>query len=93
MPGIQAQLPVTFPSAFVGKGSLNQEAHLKILVQNCITSEYLGKRGAWYPAEDEARIFPRAMEARDFCAAKKLKDAKIVVRFDSAEHDIEIPVS
>jgi len=66
---------------------------VKILVQHCITSEYLGKRGSWYSAEDDARLFPHAIEALDFCAAKKLKDAKIVLRFESAEHCIEIPVS
>ena len=67
---------------------------MKVLVQNCVTSAYLGKRGAWYRTEDNARTFPRAIEALNFCAAKKLKDAKVVLRFDSkSEHDIEIPVS
>ena len=55
------------------------------------TGRYLNPAGSWSPLRADARLFPTAIEARDWCVQAKLAHVEIVVVRDALIY-LRVPV-
>lgn len=65
---------------------------MRILLQQKGTGLYLTGVDAWSPHSSEAMDFVSSTAALDFCAANKLADVQLVLKFEEEQHDIVLPV-
>lgn len=66
---------------------------MKICIQNCVTKDYLNDRLAWEKSEAKARHFASSVEAIDYLTRHGLADCDVVLKFDTGEYNVALPVS
>ena len=66
---------------------------MKIVAQNCLTKKYLTEQGRWTRAPAKAKVFASSWKAYEYCLLHRIPHAQIVLKFDSAEFDLRLPVS
>ena len=65
---------------------------MTIVVQNCVTQEYLSKNGRWSSDASCARVFPSTIDAFYYCHNRGIANSVIMLKFDRKEFDVSIPV-
>jgi hypothetical protein len=65
---------------------------MRILLQQKESGLYFKDVGSWTHASVEAMDFVSSTAAIDFCAANKLADVQLVLKFDEEKCDIVMPV-
>ena len=65
---------------------------MTIVVQNCVTKEYLSKSGRWTTDASCARIFASTIDAFYYCHNRGVENSVIMLKFDRKEFDVSIPV-
>jgi len=66
---------------------------VKIVAQNCLTKKYLTEQDTWTRAPAKAKVFDTSWKAYEYCLLHRIPHAQIVLKFDSAEFDLRLPVS
>jgi hypothetical protein len=69
-----------------------KEKTMTIVVQNCVTKEYLSKSGRWTTDASRARIFASTIDAFYYCHNRGVANSVIMLKFDRKEFDVSIPV-
>ena len=65
---------------------------MRILIQQKENGLYFKDIEGWTRDQSEATEFLSSTEAIDFCAANKLTEVQLVLRFDEEKTDIVMPV-
>jgi hypothetical protein len=65
---------------------------MRILLQHKGTGLYLRDGDAWSGNSAEAMDFVSSTAALDFCAANRMDQVQLVLRFEEEKHDIVLPV-
>jgi len=65
---------------------------MTIVVQNCVTKEYLSKSGRWTSDVSRARVFASTIDAFYYCHNRGVANSVIMLKFDRKEFDVSIPV-
>ena len=73
-------------------GSTLKENAMTIVVQNCVTKEYLSNSGRWTTDASGARIFASTIDAFYYCHNRRIANSVIMLKFDRKEFDVSIPV-
>jgi len=66
---------------------------MRIVVQNCVTNEYLTDIGTWSPAVKEAKVFRNSVDAYFHCTRHQVEHSQILLKFGRPELDVKLPVS
>ncbi len=66
---------------------------MTIVVQNCVTKEYISKSGRWTSDASRARIFASTIDAFYYCHNRGVANSVIMLKFDRKEFDVSIPVA
>jgi hypothetical protein len=61
---------------------------MRVLIQNCANSLFVGPQGTWTIKPDDALDFERTLRAVRYLNDLKLKDVQIVLRFDGRGEDV-----
>jgi hypothetical protein len=69
-----------------------KENAMTIVVQNCVTKEYLSKSGRWTTDASRARIFASTIDAFYYCHNRGVANSVIMLKFDREEFNVSIPV-
>jgi len=73
-------------------GNTQKENTMTIVVQNCVTKEYLSKSGRWTIDPSRARIFASTIDAFYYCHNRGVANSVIMLKFERKEFDVSIPV-
>ena len=65
---------------------------MTIVVQNCVTKEYLSESGRWTSDASSARVFASTIDAFYYCHNRGVANSVIMLKFDRKEFDVSIPV-
>lgn len=65
---------------------------MRILLQQKSTGTYLQDLGTWTREPADAMDFLSSTSAIDFCAANKILDVQLVLKFDEQHYDIVLPM-
>lgn len=65
---------------------------MKVLLQHKESGLYLKAVGVTTPSTPDALDFLSSTQAIEFCAAHKINDMQIVLRFDEQHYDIVLPM-
>jgi len=74
------------------QGTMPNEKTMTIVVQNCVTKEYLSNSGRWTSEGSHARVFASTIDAFYYCHNRRVADSVIMLKFDRREFDVSIPV-
>ena len=66
---------------------------MRILLQQKNTGLYLKELGVWVPNAGAATDFPSSTKALAFCAANKITDVQLVLKFKEHHYDIVLPTT
>ena len=66
---------------------------MRILLQQKNTGLYLKTLGAWVANAAEATDFLSSTKALAFCAANKVSDVQLVLKFEEHHYDIVLPTT
>ena len=66
---------------------------MRILLQQKNTGLYLKDIGAWVANSAEAADFLSSSKALAFCAANKISDVQLVLKFEEHHYDIVLPTT
>ena len=66
---------------------------MTIVVQNCVTKEFISKSGRWTSEASRARIFASTIDAFYYCHNRGVANSVIMLKFDRKEFDVSIPVA
>ena len=66
---------------------------MRILLQSKQTGLYFKDIGDWTRNSSDALDFLSSTAAIDFCAANKLSDVHLVLKFEEQRYDIVLPVA
>jgi hypothetical protein len=66
---------------------------MRIVLQHRDSGLYFRDVGAWTENAPEALDFVDSTKALEFCAANKLSDLQIVLKFEESAYDIVLPVN
>lgn len=66
---------------------------MRILLQQKNTGLYLKELGEWVNTAAEATDFLSSTRALAFCAANKISNVQLVLKFDEQHYDIVLPTS
>jgi len=66
---------------------------MRILLQQKNTGLYLKALGAWVANAAEASDFPSSTKALAFCAANRISDVQLVLKFEEHHCDIVLPTT
>ena len=66
---------------------------MTIVVQNCITKEYLDEAGKWTLDDGQARVFRSTIDAYEHCKRHDVPDSQILLQFGRRDLDVSVPVS
>jgi len=66
---------------------------MRILLQQKTTGLYFKALGAWVPNSADANDFLSSSRALAFCAANKISDVQLVLKFDEHHYDIVLPTT
>lgn len=66
---------------------------MRILLQQKNSGLYFKELGAWTPNAAEATDFLSSTKALAFCAANKISDVQLVLKFDEQHYDIVLPAT
>lgn len=66
---------------------------MTIIVQNCITKEYLDDSGEWINDASKAKVFRGTIDAYEHCKAHDIPNSQIVLQFGRRDLDLTVPVS
>ncbi len=66
---------------------------MRILLQQKNTDLYFKDLGAWTPNAADASDFLSSTKALAFCAAHKISNVQLVLKFDEEHYDIVLPAS
>jgi hypothetical protein len=66
---------------------------MRILLQQKNTGLYFKALGAWVTNAADASDFLSSTRALAFCAANKLADVQLVLKFDEQHYDIVLPTT
>ena len=66
---------------------------MRILLQQKNTGLYLKEPGVWVPNADAATDFLSSTKALAFCAANKIGDVQLVLKFQEQHYDIVLPTT
>jgi hypothetical protein len=65
---------------------------MKILLQQRESGLYLRELGDWTPDAGQAMDFLSSTRAIDFCAAHRIGDVQLVLKFEEQLYDIVLPM-
>ena len=65
---------------------------MKILLQRKETGDYFQEPGTWTRESADAMDFLSSTSAIDYCAANKILDVQLVLKFDEQHYDIVLPM-
>jgi hypothetical protein len=90
----KSEVTVAMDSSHMGArvGNVPKEKTMTIVVQNCVTKEYLSNSGRWIADASRARIFASTIDAFYFCHNRGIANSVIMLKFDRKEFDVSIPV-
>ena len=71
----------------MGSLILCRDSHMRIVIQHGLSKAYFNG-AAWGADEESATEFENVVEAEQFCRAKKLGNALIVLKFKDGDEDI-----
>jgi len=66
---------------------------MRILLQQKNSGLYLKDLGAWTPNAADATDYLSSTKALAFCAAHKISDVQLVLKFDEQHYDIVLPAT
>ncbi len=66
---------------------------MRILLQQKNSGLYFKELGAWTPNAADATDFLSSTKALAFCAAHKISDVQLVLKFDEQHYDIVLPAT
>lgn len=66
---------------------------MRILLQQKNTGLYFKDLGAWTPNAADASDFLSSTKALAFCAAHKISNVQLVLKFDEEHYDIVLPAT
>ena len=66
---------------------------MTIIVQNCVSGEYLKPNEKWTQEAGEAKVFAGTFEAYEYCKKHDIPDSQILLKFGRDDLDITMPVS
>ena len=66
---------------------------MRILLQQKNSGLYFKALGAWTPNAADATDFLSSTKALAFCAANKISDVQLVLKFDEQHYDIVLPAT
>lgn len=66
---------------------------MRILLQQKNTGLYFKDLGAWVANAVDATDFLSSTKALAFCAANKISDVQLVLKFDQEHYDIVLPTA
>lgn len=66
---------------------------MRILLQQKNTGLYLKEPGFWVPNAADATDFLSSTKALAFCAANKITDVQLVLKFKEQHYDIVLPTT
>ena len=64
-----------------------------VLLQNCVTHEFLGPLNQWTEGKANARNFRSSAAAVEYCVHHEMPDCPLVMKFNGSRYDVVIPVS
>ena len=65
---------------------------MEILIQNCKNWTYLVEGERWSPDITKAKRFSSSVDALEYARNGLFRDVQIVLKFDGADMDVQLPV-
>lgn len=66
---------------------------MTIVVQNCLTKEYLSESEGWTPEFQDAKRFGSSVDAYFHCKQHSIPDSQVILAFGRPDFDVKLPVS
>ena len=67
---------------------------MKVVIQDCVTKEFLNPENKWCSDPEEARVFGSSVEAIKFCLEHHLTEVQLFLQFADGDPrlDLVVPV-